>query len=94
MSKLIEFIARLFFPSAGKHRAEAVPTAEPSPVPCPLPTPPLPHAEPLRGEDVALVRPYLAAFERQAERRRQRERRTALVLATQGIDYDFRAVSA
>jgi len=89
--KLIEFIARLFFPSDGRYRAEAVPAP---PVPRPLPTPLLPHAGPLRGEDVAIVRPYLIAFERQREAQRGRERRTALVLATQGIDYDFRAGAA
>ncbi|MFB7323814.1 hypothetical protein [Streptomyces sp. NPDC056190] len=41
----------------------------------------------LRGEDVALVRPYLIAYEREQERQRQRDRRTALALATLGIDF-------
>lgn len=34
-------------------------------------------AEYLRGEDVALIKPYLIAWEREQERRRQRDRRTA-----------------
>ncbi|KOX19333.1 hypothetical protein ADL06_29695 [Streptomyces sp. NRRL F-6491] len=41
----------------------------------------------LRGEDVALVRPYYVRFEEDQERRRQRDRRTALFLATVGIDF-------
>ncbi|MFB7575823.1 hypothetical protein [Streptomyces sp. NPDC056165] len=41
----------------------------------------------LRGEDVALVRPYLIAHEREQEWQRQRDRRTALALATLGIDF-------
>ncbi|WP_405860135.1 hypothetical protein OG407_20905 [Streptomyces sp. NBC_01515] len=41
----------------------------------------------LRGEDTPLVRPYLVAYEREQERLRQRDRRTALTLATLGIDF-------
>ncbi|WP_426364094.1 hypothetical protein [Streptomyces sp. E-08] len=41
----------------------------------------------LRGEDVALIRPYYARFEEDQERWRQRDRRTALFLATVGIDF-------
>ncbi|MFG2148620.1 hypothetical protein ACGFRG_31160 [Streptomyces sp. NPDC048696] len=37
----------------------------------------------LRGEDAVLVRPYLAAYEREEK---ARERRRALVLAVHGID--------
>ncbi|MFC8464780.1 hypothetical protein [Streptomyces sp. NPDC057250] len=36
---------------------------------------------------MALVRPYYARFEQDQERRRQRDRRTALLLATVGIDF-------
>lgn len=45
------------------------------------------HTAALRGEDIALVRPYLIAHERRRETLLQRERRTALVLASMGIDY-------
>jgi hypothetical protein len=41
----------------------------------------------LRGEDTPLIRPYLLAYEREQERRRQRDRRTAATLATLGIDF-------
>ncbi|CAG7626065.1 hypothetical protein [Actinacidiphila bryophytorum] len=41
----------------------------------------------LRGEDTPLIRPYLVAHEREQERRRQRDRRTAAALATLGIDF-------
>ena len=53
--------------------------------------PPLPRrarfAQPIDGDAVPLVRPYLVAHERRVEAYRQRERRRALVLATMGIDY-------
>ncbi|MGY0070221.1 hypothetical protein ACWZEH_26230 [Streptomyces sp. QTS137] len=38
-------------------------------------------------DGLPLVRPYLVAHEREQERRRQRDRRTALTLATLGIDF-------
>ncbi|MEL7992119.1 MULTISPECIES: hypothetical protein [Streptomyces] len=51
--------------------------------------------ERLAGEDTALIRPYLAAYERQEERSRQRSRRLRLVMAADfGIDLDDRDVHA
>ena len=51
--------------------------------------------ERLAGEDTALIRPYLAAYERQEERARQRSRRLRLVMAADfGIDLDDRDVHA
>lgn len=44
------------------------------------------RAQILRGEDVALIRPYLVAWEQEQERRRQRDRRRAALLATLGQD--------
>ena len=41
----------------------------------------------LRGEDTPLIRQYLLAYEREQERRRQRDGRTAAILATLGIDF-------
>jgi hypothetical protein len=80
-------------PPRGRHRAEqpaAVPRPLAPPVPLtPLVRPSLPRspyglASPLNGEDAALVRPYLVAFE---ERQRRRRRRRTLVLAPVfGID--------
>ncbi|WP_371534994.1 hypothetical protein OG210_03930 [Streptomyces sp. NBC_00466] len=52
-------------------------------------------AERLAGEDTALIRPYLVAYERQEERARQRLRRLNLVMAADfGIDLDARDVHA
>ncbi|GAQ68957.1 hypothetical protein T45_00677 [Streptomyces turgidiscabies] len=48
----------------------------------------------LRGEDTPLIRPYLIAHEREQERRRQRDRRTAATLATLGIDFPTHGVTA
>ncbi|MFG2565085.1 hypothetical protein ACGFR6_06545 [Streptomyces sp. NPDC048567] len=51
--------------------------------------------ERLAGEDTALIRPYLLAYERQEERARQRLRRLSLVMAADfGIDLDARDVHA
>ncbi|MFF0086071.1 hypothetical protein ACFYR1_41220 [Streptomyces canus] len=49
-------------------------------------------APPLRGEDHALVRPYLVAHERREEARRQRARRRVLWLAVHGIDVGPRVI--
>ncbi|MFE6619535.1 hypothetical protein [Streptomyces sp. NPDC057740] len=75
-----------------RHRADRLATVPPLPAP-PVPAPPArpssprsPYglASPLDGEETALVRPYLVAFE---ERRRRRERRLVLVHAADfGID--------
>ncbi|AQS72191.1 hypothetical protein [Streptomyces pactum] len=46
----------------------------------------------LRGEDNALVRPYLLAHERRDEARRQRARRRALWFAVHGIDLGPRVI--
>jgi hypothetical protein len=52
-------------------------------------------AERLAGEDTALIRPYLVAYERQEERARQRLRRLSLVMAADfGVDLDSRDVHA
>jgi hypothetical protein len=89
MRTLVERLLRIFLPAQGSRRAQARPTA----------TVAVRVDEPLygsaaravgvrlRGEDVALVRPYVVAWERQREREAQRERRTAAALATCGVDY-------
>ncbi|MFB6554142.1 hypothetical protein [Streptomyces sp. NPDC056405] len=46
----------------------------------------------LRGEDNALVRPYLLAHERREEARRQRARHRALWFAVHGIDLGPRVI--
>ncbi|MFI1482638.1 hypothetical protein [Streptomyces sp. NPDC020747] len=46
----------------------------------------------LGPEDIPLIRPYLIAYEREQERRGQRDRRTAATIATLGIDVHGAAV--
>ncbi|MEV7402877.1 hypothetical protein AB0N93_21100 [Streptomyces sp. NPDC091267] len=86
-------------PAKGKHRkspTEPVAAAETDTltlrvVPSPLP-PRSPYAaynanpEPLRGEDVPLIRPYLVAYEAVQYERIRAQRRRAAELATLGID--------
>ncbi|MFF1295122.1 MULTISPECIES: hypothetical protein [unclassified Streptomyces] len=106
MRTLLALILSWLMPSTGKRRAQAVPTQRPltdeptrrltitrSAVGVVLPSPrsPRPPAY-LRGEDTQLIRPYLLAHEREQEQRRQRDRRTALTLATLGIDFQGAAV--
>ncbi|MDV5148081.1 hypothetical protein R1T08_28920 [Streptomyces sp. SBC-4] len=58
-----------------------------------LPAPRSPYGldGPLNGDESALVRPYLLAYDQRQERARQRQRRLALVLAADfGIDLDTR----
>ncbi len=97
MRTLLALVLRALLPARGKRRASA-PT---QPVRRLLPADV--HGAPvgrppndgdastvrdvLRGEETVLVRPYFAAHERAQERRRRRERRTFLVLATSGVDY-------
>lgn len=90
MRKLIGLLVAYLFPPCGQRRAEAVPT-QPKPPREPWQTVRT-CVEPLRGEDVALVRPYVVAWERQRERALQRDRRTAAALASMGVD--FMGVSA
>ena len=84
--------------AAGRHSATCF--AE-SPVPSApaeatrrLPDHVLERSQPLAGEEVSFVRPYLVAWEAERGRRLQRERRTAAALASFGIDYDIETAVA
>ncbi len=57
----------------GRHTAAYL-TAAPPPPPRPLPAHVRDRARPLVGEDVALVRPYLTAYEARRDRDRTRAR--------------------
>ncbi|MEV6795356.1 hypothetical protein AB0M87_25960 [Streptomyces sp. NPDC051320] len=46
----------------------------------------------LRGEDSALVHPYLVAHEQRQEEQRRRARRRALWLAVHGVDIGPRVI--
>ena len=95
---MFEYIARLFVwlrhllaprtRRPGRHsRAYLAAPQASTPQRPPLP----PHIQarnrPLEPDDVLFVRPYVLSHEQRRERRRQMERRTALALATMGIDY-------
>ncbi|MGP9020566.1 hypothetical protein ACT1U9_19470 [Streptomyces sp. BR1] len=89
IAQFLELLWRFSRPSVGRHRAAVrAPVAEyPD-----TPTSPLPRVRVglrvpvLRGEDSALVRPYLAAYERQEKEGEQTSRRRVLLLALHGID--------
>jgi hypothetical protein len=75
--RLLTWVLRLCTPRPrGRHRAGTLPTLEFTP-------PPPRFTERLDGGTSPLVRPYVLTPD---ERRRQRERRRALYLATLGID--------
>ncbi|MEU3427016.1 hypothetical protein [Streptomyces gardneri] len=89
------------FRSSGRHRARtSLPVTDRSsfrPAPAPSPAqPPGPRSPygldvPLNGDESALVRPYLVAYDQRQERARQRQRRLLMVLAADfGIDLDTR----
>jgi hypothetical protein len=80
IARIFESLLRLLLPARGCHRAAGIRPAasrEDAPTGC-LPRVPAPV---LRGEDIALVRPYVIAHER-----RQEARRRALGPAVHGID--------
>nr|WP_063792751.1 hypothetical protein [Streptomyces aurantiacus] len=94
VARLFEPLLRLLFPGTGRRRrpvtapvgACACPPCSCPPCTCGEgPTSTRAGSRPLRGEDHAMVRPYLVAHERE-EARRQRGRRRALWLAVHGID--------
>ncbi|MGG7571986.1 hypothetical protein [Streptomyces sirii] len=91
IATIFETLLCLLLPARGRHRsADALPAARGSDAAgLVLPRVPAREQGPLRGEDVALIRPYvLTPEERQErqERRLQRGRRRSLWLAVHGYD--------
>lgn len=95
----LAYVLRLVLPSRGRHAAAPVPAPEPAPESArvspwdrPWPTPTPEHIKtlhtPLRGDDVALTRPYVTA-ETTMALGVIRERRRAAELATMGVDYPY-----
>ncbi|WP_314611834.1 hypothetical protein [Streptomyces stackebrandtii] len=91
--------ARLVFGTRSCRRYRTRTALHPTPAPAPAPAPVRPPAPrspygldvPLNGDESALVRPYLVAYDQRQERARQRQRRLALVLAADfGFDLDTR----
>ncbi|MFG2503338.1 hypothetical protein ACGFSB_34660 [Streptomyces sp. NPDC048441] len=89
IARIFEPLLRLLLPAPGRHRS---PEASSSVPPLDAPTRPLARVPVLRGEDIGLVRPYLVAFERRQEERRQRARRRELWLAVHGVDIGPRLI--
>ncbi|EXU89942.1 hypothetical protein [Streptomyces noursei] len=85
--RLAEALLLRLLPARGRHRsAEAAPAPELPDTPT-LTIPRVPaELRFLRGEDVALLRPYILTPEERQERRLQRGRRRALWFAVHGID--------
>ncbi|PZH01641.1 hypothetical protein C1I97_22050 [Streptomyces sp. NTH33] len=84
-ARLFEPLLRLLLPGRGRRRRAAAPSSRRPFTPrAEAPTSRQAGAFPLRGEDNALVRPYLVAHERREEARRQQARRRALWLAVHG----------
>ncbi|MDX2646137.1 hypothetical protein PV341_21755 [Streptomyces sp. PA03-1a] len=88
MWHLISALVARFLPARGRGQAEALQSAQPVPT-YRSPRP----AEVIDADDLPLVPHYLVAFELRREQQAQRERRTAAVLATMGIDYTPEAVA-
>ncbi|WP_327323921.1 hypothetical protein OG735_16470 [Streptomyces sp. NBC_01210] len=87
IARIFEQLLRLLFPARGRHRVVrwapfGAALAVPKGAAC-VRVPSL-----LRGEDSALVRPYLLAH----EQRLRRQRRLVLWLASYGIDLDTRDI--
>ncbi|MGW6603948.1 hypothetical protein [Streptomyces sp. NPDC055036] len=82
IAHIFEQLLKLLIPAHGCHRAtkRTTPPGAPSPF-----TPPRTRVTLLRGEDSALVRPYLVAHE-------ERLRRRALWLAVHGVDIGPRQI--
>ncbi|WP_399885254.1 hypothetical protein ACGH7X_14155 [Streptomyces sp. BBFR51] len=86
-------LLELLLPASGRRRRRRRPAARPAqPARGADPTTALAGPPALRGEDNALVRPYLLAHERREEARRQRVRRRALWFAVHGIDLGPRVI--
>ncbi|MER5749791.1 hypothetical protein [Streptomyces sp. NPDC002088] len=94
IARLFEPLLWLLFPGPGRRRLSAAAQVRRLPV-APCADGPTVHragSRPLRGEDHALVRPYLVAHERREEARRRRARRRAVWLAVHGVDVGPRVI--
>ncbi|WP_369224774.1 hypothetical protein AB5J52_28645 [Streptomyces sp. R39] len=90
--RIFEPLLRLLLPAPGRHRSPDQPSAGPC-MEAPTARPSRASASPvLRGEEIGLVRPYLAAHERR-EQQRRRTRRRVVRLAVHGIDIDAQLIN-
>src|SRR4051812_7955289 len=93
IARLVEPLLHLLTPSRGRHRRITSPAVPQAPA-ADAASPAVGHdgSPTLRGEDNALVRPYLVAHERREEARRQKVRRRVLWLAVHGVDVGTRVL--
>ncbi|WP_405418221.1 hypothetical protein [Streptomyces microflavus] len=95
IAALLAWLLSVCAPGSGRRRPEGAPVDPDARARATRPRSPYGLGERLAGEDSALVRPYLVAYERQEERARQHLRRLSLVMAADfGIDLDARDVHA
>ncbi|MYT33971.1 MULTISPECIES: hypothetical protein [unclassified Streptomyces] len=84
---IFELLLRALLPGKGRHRSGDAPSTPEHPDTPTLSIPRVPAEQRLlRGEDVALIRPYILTPQERQERRLQRARRRALWLAVHGVD--------
>lgn len=88
IARIFEPLLQLLLPARGCHRSASAPAAAWCADTPTLALPRVAVGQPglLRGEDVALIRPYVVTSEERQERRLQRGRRRALWLAMHGVD--------
>jgi hypothetical protein len=87
IARFLELLLRLLLPARGCHRGAVRPPVVGPDTPT-LPLPRVRRVPLLRGEDVAMVRPYLVAYEQEQKARLQASRRRAMFLAVHGIDVE------
>lgn len=89
----LEMLLRMVLPTSGRHRSvNRARATGPDPDPgLPAAAPPRDPVPALRGEDVALVRPYRVAHEEREEALRRWRCRRTLVLAVHGGQVDLGA---
>ena len=95
IARAADWLLQRLLPASGRRRAGVCPTAKGGADDATLCLARLPGASEgalLRGEDVALVRPYLVAHERRREERLRASRRRALLLAVHGVDIGPRTI--
>ncbi|MGP8299517.1 hypothetical protein ACTPOK_16660 [Streptomyces inhibens] len=88
IARIFEALMRLLLPGPGRHRgADERPAVRHQEVPTfTLPRVPAHGPVLVRGEDAALIRPYVLTLEERQERQLQRGRRRVLRLAGHGVD--------
>ncbi|PNV33466.1 hypothetical protein C1708_14930 [Streptomyces sp. DH-12] len=85
VARLLAPLLDLVAPGTGRRRLDSRNERVLSPPPVEGPAPRQFGARPLRGEDHALVRPYVVAHELREQERRRQARRRSLLIAPRGV---------